>query len=253
MSDSPAWKKSGFPATGNVVGSFASSAFMETDWEALPAWCDAVEFRLDAFPSSVPELREALAKNPLPSLLTVRDPREGGLNNLGRTPRQALMLNLVEEIDLIDVEIGNLQLFPDVVEQAHDEGVKIVGSFHDFQSMPSRERLEQLIEEARAGGADVVKLAVVLSTVDELATLAGLLTRFPEIPLSLMGMGKLGPVSRLVLGQAGSVMNYGYLDEPTVPGQWQAGELKRLLAHLRAAEPPSPDEPTSGEDIPVTL
>jgi 3-dehydroquinate dehydratase len=37
-----------------------------------------------------------------------------------------------------------------------------------------------------------------------------------------------------LLGQLGSVLNYGYLDESTVPGQWPAAELKSLLATLRA-------------------
>src|SRR5690606_10070031 len=109
--------------------------------------------------------------NPRQSLLTVRDPREGGLNNLGRTPRHALMLNLVEEFDFLDIEIANLGIFQDVVEQAHDAGKKIIGSFHDFQALPPLPRLEELVEEARAGGADVVKFAVTISTIDELAGL----------------------------------------------------------------------------------
>jgi 3-dehydroquinate dehydratase-1 len=49
-----------------------------------------------------------------------------------------------------------------------------------------------------------------------------------------MGMGPLGRVSRLLLGQLGSTLNYGYLDSATVPGQWSAAELKRLLGILRA-------------------
>lgn len=229
---------------------------MTADWNAVAAACDAVEFRLDACPTSVPELREALARNPLPALLTVRDPREGGMNNLGRTPRHALMLNLVEQVDLVDVEIVNLRIFQDVVENAHDEGVKVVGSFHDFKTMPPVARLEELIAEAKEGGADIVKLAVTVATVEDVAALGGLLTRFPDVPLSLVGMGRLGPVSRLLLGQVGSVLNYGYLDEPTVPGQWAAAELKRLLIHLRAAEPPpsppetpSPDETAAHDSI----
>ena len=45
-----------------------------------------------------------------------------------------------------------------------------------------------------------------------------------------MGMGKFGKASRLALAKAGSVLNYGYLDCPNAPGQWEATELKRLLA-----------------------
>jgi 3-dehydroquinate dehydratase-1 len=47
-----------------------------------------------------------------------------------------------------------------------------------------------------------------------------------------MGMGPLGKVSRLVLGAAGSRLNYGYLDKPQVPGQWPAAELAQRLREV---------------------
>jgi 3-dehydroquinate dehydratase-1 len=53
-----------------------------------------------------------------------------------------------------------------------------------------------------------------------------------KLPLSVMGMGAYGKVSRLLLARAGSVLNYGYLDEPQVSGQWEATLLKQRLAEL---------------------
>ncbi|MEI7773411.1 MAG: type I 3-dehydroquinate dehydratase, partial [Verrucomicrobiota bacterium] len=50
--------------------------------------------------------------------------------------------------------------------------------------------------------------------------------------LSVMGMGAYGQISRLVLGRCGSVLNYGYLDRPQVPGQWPAELLKQRLLEL---------------------
>jgi 3-dehydroquinate dehydratase-1 len=47
-----------------------------------------------------------------------------------------------------------------------------------------------------------------------------------------MGMQKLGKVSRLTLAVAGSRLNYGYLGEPQVSGQWPARLLKQRLAEL---------------------
>jgi 3-dehydroquinate dehydratase-1 len=47
-----------------------------------------------------------------------------------------------------------------------------------------------------------------------------------------MGMGALGRVSRLLLAQLGSVLNYGYLDQATVPGQWPAARLRELIREL---------------------
>jgi 3-dehydroquinate dehydratase-1 len=50
--------------------------------------------------------------------------------------------------------------------------------------------------------------------------------------LSVMGMGEFGQLSRLLFGTCGSVLNYGYLDQAQVPGQWPAELLKRRLAEL---------------------
>ena len=47
-----------------------------------------------------------------------------------------------------------------------------------------------------------------------------------------MGMGEFGKVSRLALASAGSVLNYGYLGDAQLPGQWPAVELKRRLQEL---------------------
>jgi 3-dehydroquinate dehydratase-1 len=48
-----------------------------------------------------------------------------------------------------------------------------------------------------------------------------------------MGMGALGKVSRLLFARAGSVLNYGYLDQPNASGQWEATLLKERLKELQ--------------------
>ena len=49
-----------------------------------------------------------------------------------------------------------------------------------------------------------------------------------------MGMGPLGKVSRLLFAQLGSVLNYGFLHEAQVSGQWEATLLKQRLSELAA-------------------
>ena len=233
MTQEPAWKNSVLPATVNVVGSLQGPS-PPSGWEGVAASCDIVEFRVDACPQAAALVREAVAACPVPALLTVRDPREGGMNALGLTPRRVLLQSLVEEFQLVDIEIANLGLFRDVVQQAKEAGLLVVGSFHDFDGQPDAAVLGDLIAEAQSLGADIVKCAVTPRQAADLAVLAGFLEAGPSSPLSLMGMGPLGRVSRLLLGQLGSALNYGYLDAATVPGQWAAADLRRLLAELRA-------------------
>lgn len=239
MPTEAALKNSVLPGEVNVVGSLLAPRPPAGGWAAVEAACDVVEFRVDAFPHAAADVRAAAAGTPVPALLTVRDPREGGLHNLGLTPRRALLQSLVDDFQLVDIEIANLGLYRDVVQQAKENGTIVVGSFHDFKGQPDAAVLADLIAEAQSLGADIVKCAVTPQSAADLAALAAFLETGPSSPLSLMGMGPLGRVSRLLLGQLGSVLNYGYLDEATVPGQWAAAELKRLLAALRTTAPSS--------------
>ena len=218
----------------NVVGSLLTAGLPGGDWASVAGACDVVEFRVDACPHAAAAVRSAAASCPWPALLTVRDPREGGLNQLGLTPRRALLGSLVDDFQLVDIEIANLHVFREVVQQAHEGGVLVVASYHDFLGQPAEAVLHDLCAEALSLGADIVKFAVTPQCSADLAVLASMLESGSSTALSLMGMGRFGRVSRLLLGQLGSVLNYGYLDESTVPGQWAAAELKSLLATLRA-------------------
>ena len=48
--------------------------------------------------------------------------------------------------------------------------------------------------------------------------------------------GQFGKISRLVLAQAGSCLNYGYLGTPNASGQWPARLLKARLRELEPAK-----------------
>jgi 3-dehydroquinate dehydratase-1 len=116
---------------------------------------------------------------------------------------------------------------------ARTHGVELVLSHHDFRATPSPSRLETLQRSAQAAGADIFKVAALTSTPRDLSSLLSLLSNRSKLPLSVMGMGALGKVSRLVFAEAGSVLNYGYLDRPNASGQWEATLLKQRLKELR--------------------
>ena len=141
MSSDVASKNSFLPAPVNVVGSLLGPMPPEGDWAAVAVACDLVEFRVDACPQAAADVREAVAACPVPAVLTVRDPREGGQNALGLTPRRVLLQSLVEDFQWVDIEIANLGLFRDVIQQAKENGVGAIGSFHDFDGQPPSEVL----------------------------------------------------------------------------------------------------------------
>ncbi|MEO6786392.1 MAG: type I 3-dehydroquinate dehydratase, partial [Chthoniobacteraceae bacterium] len=76
------------------------------------------------------------------------------------------------------------------------------------------------------------KIAALTDDAASLARLIDFVSTGKAHSLAVMGMGKLGQVSRLVLACVGSVLNYGYLDRPNASGQWEARELRRLLSQV---------------------
>ena len=190
---------------------------------------DLVEVRVDCHPR--PPALEELAKLPVPVLLTVRRPDEGGAQPLSDDERAALYLELLPAAAAVDIEVRSLRGLRDIVETARRARKPVVASFHDFQDTPTVQKLKTVAARARDAGADVVKIAARADSPSAVARLLEALEKIPG-PLAVMGMGTLGRASRLLFAQAGSVLNYGWLDKPQVSGQWGAVEFRQLLNRL---------------------
>ncbi len=216
-----------------VVGSISLNASLER----LPSLAqsdatDVLELRLDCFPEHVSRLQAIAPQLALPLLVTARCPAEGGLHALSVAERSALLRPLLPHAAVWDVEIASLAEMADLVAEVRASPTLVLASFHDFTGTPSLDRLLELQAQALAAGADGVKFATTLRSSQDLAVLMALLRQPEHPPLSVMGMGLLGKISRLVLAELGSCLNYGYLDAPTVPGQWPAARLKAVLAEI---------------------
>lgn len=194
--------------------------------------CDLIELRLDALLAELEAIPAAIAPVDLPLIATARHPAEGGAGDLSVAQRGELISRFAPLVSWIDVEIRSLAELSAEVFAAREAGVGLIASFHDFEKCPSPESLRETVTTALAQDHDVIKVAVHLATMKELVSLLSLFDEFPDAPLSLMGMGPLGKLSRLVLAKAGSVFNYGYLTEANAAGQWPAAQLKSLIAEL---------------------
>jgi 3-dehydroquinate dehydratase-1 len=133
----------------------------------------------------------------------------------------------------VDVEVRSLGRFGNVLAAARAAKVGVIVSDHHFTKTPSARVLRERWQLARAAGAEIVKVAAHVETAPELTRLLSLFEIGGALPLSVMGMGSLGKVSRLLFARLGSVLNYGYLHEPQVPGQWEATLLKKRLTELQ--------------------
>jgi 3-dehydroquinate dehydratase-1 len=200
--------------------------------EQRTASCDLIELRLDTLKTPAADIRAALAGNQTPILLTARHPAEGGQGTVDAAGRIALLEPLLDLAALMDIEMRSAMDMRPLVQKAQGMGIRVIGSFHDFQTTPGEDILRGAINFAQPAGLDAVKLATFLNNPADLMRLITLTTEVHRLRLSTMGMGPLGRVSRLVLAKCGSLLNYGYLGEANAPGQWPAARLKELLAEL---------------------
>jgi 3-dehydroquinate dehydratase-1 len=132
----------------------------------------------------------------------------------------------------VDVELRSALRLGGILEEARAAGVAVILSQHYFKRTPSQAELSQKLRLARRLGADVFKVAARTETPEELARLLLVFKGVREQAVSVMGMGPLGKASRLLFARAGSVLNYGYLGEPQVSGQWPAEALRQRVTEV---------------------
>ena len=195
--------------------------------------CNWVELRLDAMPSSI-SVEEILEYRPFrPLIVTARDPQEGGVRQLSVTTRLSLLEESLSQAAAIDIEIANMPQARSLIETAHKTSVQIVASYHNFEQTPTAEELCEQEKIARDLGADIVKFAVRHHTPDDLIVGTTVLARRTG-PVAIMGMGPLGPTSRLLYSQCGSCLLYGYLGlYEGAPGQWPAQSFFNAISKLQ--------------------
>lgn len=177
-------------------------------------------------------MSRAIPKLAVPLILTVRHPMEGGANSLSLAQRKELIRQFIPLANYLDVELRSVGALKQEMEMARAEGLQIIISDHHFKATPSLAKLKERRRKAQQAGADIFKIATRTNSLSDLATLTTLLTRQGNPRLSVMGMGPYGKISRLLFARAGSALNYGYLDQPQVPGQWEATVLKKRVAEV---------------------
>jgi 3-dehydroquinate dehydratase I len=204
---------------------------------------DVVEARFDLAPAvgaagASPDPRpflEAcrhLEKTGSPVLTTIRLLADGGRAKVDadRLPwfDEALMVT-----SWVDIELQS-SIAGEIVQRAHGRGRRVIVSHHDFTRTPEAETMDKLVVEARKLGADIVKVATMVTSLEDHDRLVDLLRRHraePEDRLALIAMGSVGTPLRSYLPCVGSRLTYGYLDEIAAPGQLHVRDLtQRLMA-----------------------
>lgn len=212
-----------------VVGVIASRADLERAVR-MRRPPDLFELRLDRLASMADQVESALPKLRRPLIITARDPREGGANKLRLRQRRDLLARFLNHADYIDVELRSASALLPSLGLAKNKNVRRIISFHNFKSTPSARILSAKARDARSQGADIFKVATRTDTPMELGRLLEfMISSRLELALAVMGVGKLGAISRILLARTGSVLIYASVGAAAdVEGQMSLEQLRAL-------------------------
>ncbi|AMB99051.1 hypothetical protein AWM75_03115 [Aerococcus urinaehominis] len=207
--------------------------------------CGLVEWRLDYYDQasdreSVKELIWDLAERlRQPLLVTLRSQAEGGQFPLTPGDYQAIISHVIQTgaCQAVDIEYQQLaHLDQDLISLAHQAGVQVVLSNHDFHQTPDQvEMVDRLLAMAQTA-AVICKLAVMPQTPgDVLALLNATYQASQTVDKALitMAMGDLGLVSRLAGHLFGSAASFASLGQASAPGQIDLADLTAVLNLLK--------------------
>ena len=204
---------------------------------------DIVEFRVDWFndifdfgktEEVLKELREALGETPI--LFTFRTSKEGGEKAIEADKYVELNINAAKTglVDAVDVEaFTGDEYVKAVVEAAHANGVKVVGSNHDFDKTPEKYDIVGRLRKMQELGVDVPKIAVMPQNKKDVITLLAateeMYTNYADRPIITMSMAGTGAISRLSGEVFGSALTFGAVGKVSAPGQINVEDLKTVL------------------------
>ena len=151
---------------------------------------DVVEWRVDWYEDifdfektaeTMKALRDALGDTPI--LFTFRTSKEGGEKAIDTDAYVELNQKAAKTglIDLVDIEaFTGDDAVKAVVDTAHECGVKVVASNHDFHKTPDKEEIVSRLRRMQELGADIPKIAVMPQNKKDVLFIAQLAQAFKE-------------------------------------------------------------------------
>lgn len=203
--------------------------------------CELVEIRMDFFTSlEEADLREVFHRirdilSDKVLLATFRSLEEGGNKPLFDEAYERLYTVLIEHhlCDMIDLEASRpLHLTDALQKKAEKQGIHTILSSHDFQGTAPREVLIARLLQMAERKADIVKLAVMPHTEEDVFCLMDAVRCIHakiSQPVIAMAMGDIGRRSRIEAASFGSCVTFACAEKTSAPGQIPCAEMRCLL------------------------
>ena len=123
----------------------------------------------------------------------------------------------------------------ELIKEARSKSCAVIMSFHDFVKTPPKKELQAVVETCFNTGADIAKIACSTLSEKDCARLLGLLD--DPRKLVVIGMGKIGKITRIAAPLLGSLFTYAAWKPgmETAPGQLDKDELESILQKFKNA------------------
>ena len=250
--------ETGRPKIAVPITGTAHDSIIEDVKEIIKSPCDIMEWRADYYFGEIENLEEKVDNteahrqmirilddidylaNDRPLIFTIRGHGHGGRVAISREHAFDLS-SLAAQSKLVD--FVDMELFDDddtydeqqvirQIEEIHGFGVRVILSFHDYDTMLTNEQITNVATLMRDLGADVVKIACMAHTQDEARNMlnaSAALTKGSQSPVILIAMGEAGIPSRILGGKYGSCITFAKGRKATAKGQLSAVTLSKYL------------------------
>ena len=174
-------------------------------------------------------------------MATMRTARDGGAGDADAPRYEALLVMLARErlCDALDVELSvGEAAFSRIARAAHETGMPVIGSSHDFEKTPDAEEMAARLCRMAALGADVCKIAVMPRNRRDVVALSAACAQADDAltqPIIAISMGEMGMPTRICAEAMGSCLSVGTAGAASAPGQMEAGALREALALVHGA------------------
>ena len=207
---------------------------------------DIAEWRVDWFEHAfnfskvegiLKDLRRSLGETPL--LVTFRTSNEGGEKSIKPDDYAEFIVSASETgyVDLVDVEVFiGTDIVKEIIAGAHNAGVKVIGSNHDFNKTPDKDEIVERLRKMQELGVDIPKIAVMPKGMKDVVTLLAateeMHREFADRPIVTISMSETGVLSRICGEAFGSAITFGVAKNVSAPGQMGVNDLSLALKFL---------------------
>jgi len=195
---------------------------------------DIIEIRLDVMEEF--DLKELIESATNPILVTYRSKREGGEGAADYGTRVHYLLDAMEAgADYVDVEFSiPLEWRQGIFQMKRPCG--LVVSCHLLNDTPHREKLERIMKNMAAAGADIVKIVTWARAWEDNFRVLELIPKAQAMGVGIIAfcMGLLGRISRIACPLMGGYMTFASLEkgQESATGQIPAMEMRKILKAL---------------------